>query len=95
MAKAFFMDVDIKVCPTIREASGLAFSSRNNRLNAEGKKQAEQFARIFHADKSGEDLHKALNDAAIDVEYLEMFQDRCYVAVTIGGIRLIDNKAVI
>ncbi|OEH46993.1 Pantothenate synthetase [Legionella parisiensis] len=31
MAKAFFMDTEIKACPTIREASGLAYSSRNNR----------------------------------------------------------------
>lgn len=51
MAKAFFMDIEIKVCPTIREASGLAYSSRNNRLNKEQKTLAEEFAALFQTKK--------------------------------------------
>lgn len=35
-------------CPIIRETSGLAYSSRNNRLTAEQKKVANEFAQIFH-----------------------------------------------
>ena len=34
------MDVDIKVCPTVREEDGLALSSRNKRLNLEERQSA-------------------------------------------------------
>jgi pantoate--beta-alanine ligase len=34
------MDIDIKVCPTVREEDGLALSSRNKRLNLEERQSA-------------------------------------------------------
>ena len=34
------MDIDIKVCPTVREEGGLALSSRNRRLNLEERQSA-------------------------------------------------------
>ena len=34
------MDVDIRVCPTVREEDGLALSSRNKRLSLEDRKDA-------------------------------------------------------
>lgn len=34
------MDIDIKVCPTVREENGLALSSRNKRLNLEERQSA-------------------------------------------------------
>ena len=92
MAKAFFMDIDIKVCPTIRENSGLAYSSRNKRLTFEEKKLAERFAAIFHQNKACSVLQEELKNAGIAVEYLEIFQGRRYAAVQIGQVRLIDNQ---
>ncbi|KTD18158.1 pantoate--beta-alanine ligase [Legionella jordanis] len=91
MAEAFFMDVAVKACPTVREQSGLAYSSRNNRLDKEGKLKAEQFARLFHQNKSCEDLKQDLRESNIHVEYLESHHGRRYAAVTIADIRLIDN----
>lgn len=94
MVKAFFMDIEIKVCPTIREASGLACSSRNNRLDANQRSKAELFAHLFHQDKSSQQLIEELEQAGIPIEYLEEYANRRFAAVTIDDIRLIDNYAL-
>lgn len=43
MAENFFMPINICVCPTIREKSGLPLSSRNSRLSKDEKEPAELF----------------------------------------------------
>ena len=92
MVAAFFMDIEIKSCQTIREASGLACSSRNNRLNYEQRKLADQFASIFHqTELANEQLITKINNLGIEVEYLEKHKNRRLVAVKIGSVRLIDN----
>lgn len=96
MAKAFFLPTTIKACPIIREASGLAYSSRNNRLSADERCQAEQFAQCFQqgkaAGKSTKAIQQQLETQGIDVEYLEEYAGRLFIAVMIGNIRLIDNR---
>ena len=94
MVNAFFMDVMIKACPTIRETSGLAYSSRNNRLNQIERQEAEKFARIFHQQKPRQSLLAELARNDIRVEYLEDYQNRRFAAVLIGDIRLIDNYSL-
>ena len=92
MVNAFFMNIEIISCPIIREPSGLAYSSRNNRLNNEQRQIAAQFAQIFHQTAfSCEQLKTELNDHGIEVEYLEEHAGRRFVAIKIGDIRLIDN----
>lgn len=91
LVRDFFMDVRIQPCPTIREPSGLAYSSRNSRLNSDQRALAETFAHIFHQKKSCEQLINELQHKGIQVEYLLDYASRRFVAVTIGTIRLIDN----
>ncbi|HAZ7572403.1 pantoate--beta-alanine ligase [Legionella sp. PATHC032] len=91
MVKALFMDIEIKSCPTVREKSGLACSSRNNRLNPSQREIADEFAKIFHQNKSPAMISKELEALGITVEYIEEFQGRRFAAVKIGDIRLIDN----
>lgn len=91
MVEAFFMNIEIKPCPTIREQSSLAFSSRNNRLSKEQRVLADLFASIFHQDKSCEQITNELENHGICVEYIEAYAGRKFAAVRIGDIRLIDN----
>lgn len=94
MTQAFFMDVQIHVCPTIRETTGLAYSSRNNRLDTAERMIADQFATIFHQKKSCEQIIVELTKLGVQVEYIEEHNNRRFAAVKIGDIRLIDNYDV-
>ena len=91
MIKAFFMDTDLVLCPTIRETSGLAYSSRNNRLSPEQRKDADRFATIFLNGSSTQDIKTQLQEAGIEVDYIEEQGQRRFAAVQIGPVRLIDN----
>lgn len=91
MAEAFFMDTEIIGCPIIREESGLACSSRNNRLNDDEKKLADQFSSIFHQCLDIASTKKALKALGVDVEYIDDRDNQRFIAVKIGNIRLIDN----
>lgn len=91
MIKAFFLNIEIIPCATIRENSGLAFSSRNNRLSKEEKNLADTFAQIFHGKHSLPSIQEALEKAGIEVDYIEDHDQRRYAAVKIGSVRLIDN----
>lgn len=94
MASAFFIDVEVKSCSTIREASKLAYSSRNHRLTAKERTIAETFAQIFHQNDTCDQIKNKLLELGIDVEYLEEYQGRRFAAVRIGNVRLIDNYAL-
>lgn len=94
MVNAFFMPLQIVSCPTIREESGLACSSRNNRLSADGRKTADLFASIFHAAPSTESAIECLHAHPIEIEYIKDTNGRRYAAVIIDGIRLIDNYCI-
>ena len=95
MVETFFMDTVIIPCPTIREPSGLAYSSRNSRLTAEQKILAEEFAQIFHKNQSCAMIIEALKEKGIGVDYIEEYQNRRFAAVLIGDIRLIDNYSIL
>lgn len=94
MVKAFFLPIRIQSCPTIRESSGLAYSSRNNRLSPEERELAEAFARIFQQVGTTAEIVAALQERGIDVDYVLDYEGRRYAAVIIGAIRLIDNYPI-
>lgn len=94
MTAAFFMNIEIKACPTIRESSGLAYSSRNSRLSTEERLLADKFASLFHEATSCEQIIKELNALKIQVDYIEEHDGRRFAAVHIGSTRLIDNYLI-
>ena len=94
MIDAFFLDITLCACPTFRAPSGLALSSRNNRLSPAGIEQADRFAKIFHAASSCEQAITSLRSIGLEVEYIEEHAGRRFAAVHVESVRLIDNYAL-
>ncbi len=91
MAEAFFVPTKIISCPTVREETGLALSSRNLRLNNQAKEKAIRFAHIIQSYHCLADAITQLEKENIQIDYLEEHNQRRYAAVFIDGVRLIDN----
>ncbi|THB64901.1 MAG: hypothetical protein D6B26_04410, partial [Spirochaetaceae bacterium] len=74
MADAFFLADTIKtqiiMCPIIREADGLAMSSRNVRLSAAGRQQAARFPQILRSASNAHAAEEQLRQAGFRVDYV-------------------------
>jgi pantoate--beta-alanine ligase len=91
LADAFFLPTAIVGCPTVRDADGLALSSRNSRLSSDERRQAPAFHRALVASSSADLARRALETGGFEVDYVEDYGDRRVAAVRLGGVRLIDN----
>jgi pantoate--beta-alanine ligase len=91
MVNDFFLPVEIVPCPTVREESGLAQSSRNMLLPAETRKQAAHLFRAISTAAGPAEARAMLEAEGFVVEYVEDRWERRLVAAYLGGIRLIDN----
>jgi pantoate--beta-alanine ligase len=91
MAAAFFLDVEVVPCPVVREADGLAMSSRNVRLSAEERRRAPEFHHLLASGRPEEDIRDALENAGFGVDYVARHGGRVLGAVRLGNLRLIDN----
>ena len=95
MCGAFFLDVDIVPCATVREADGLALSSRNAVLDANGRARAPEFHRLLESDLDDEGVRVALERAGFTVDYVETRYGRRLGAIVVDcgdrQVRLIDN----
>lgn len=91
MAAEFFLPVEIIACPTVREESGLAMSSRNQLLSGEARTRSTQ---LFHAisNASSPVCARAMLEAeGFHVDYVEDRWGRRLAAAFLDGVRLIDN----
>ncbi len=91
MVEAFFLPIEIVPCPTARAEDGLAFSSRNRRLSEAARRKAATFPKILCSAASAEDAATELQAAGFKVEYVVDESDRRFGAVSLEGVRLIDN----
>jgi pantoate--beta-alanine ligase len=94
MTEAFFLRTAIVACPTVREADGLALSSRNRRLSARDRARAPRFHAALAAAPTAAAAARELQAAGFVVDYVEDRQGRRLGAVRLGGVRLIDNVAL-
>jgi pantoate--beta-alanine ligase len=101
MVRDFRLGLEIRVVPTVRDADGLALSSRNVRLSPADRRRA---LAIPHALDAGLAAARAGDDAAaaaraclagLDVDYAAVADFSGHptlaIAARVGGTRLIDN----
>jgi pantoate--beta-alanine ligase len=97
MCEAFFMDVEIVPCATVREADGLAMSSRNENLDKAGRVKAGLLNNLIRSTLDDQQVAKALSEAGFDVDYIVSREGRRYAAASLECgdrvVRLIDNVA--
>ena len=91
MADAFFLPTTIVACPTIRECTGLALSSRNARLTAPDRERAATLHRVLTSAATTDAAIDQLTDAGFAVDYVDDRDGRRLAAVRLRGVRLIDN----
>ncbi len=93
MAEAFFMATEIVGCATVREADGLALSSRNLKFAPDARRRAALFPRALREEPTAAAARAALEAAGFVVDYVEDRDGRRFGAVRLGDVRLIDNLA--
>jgi pantoate--beta-alanine ligase len=105
MVKQLNIPIEIVAAPIIREADGLAMSSRNVRLDPDGRKSALFISKAL-GENSLADMHAVLADEpGFTLDYLEIIDEETFGPVTadtqnkraiiagwVNGVRLLDNK---
>jgi pantoate--beta-alanine ligase len=96
------LDVPVKlvIVPTVRDADGVALSSRNKYLSEEERAVAVEFARLLQEaakrpTASAKWLSAQLRKTpGLKLDYVELAGKRLCAAVFVGKTRLIDNESV-
>ena len=94
MASAFFMPVNIVACATVREADGLAMSSRNQHLDAGNRRKAASLYAALKQSRTAGEARNVLAGQGFDVDYVEDIAGRRLAAARLGETRLIDNVEI-
>jgi pantoate--beta-alanine ligase len=87
------LDLELVVVPTVRDADGLALSSRNVRLTPDERARALALPRAL-ATRDAETARAILEAAGVDVDYVAVAPfdpPTLAAAVRVGATRLIDN----
>jgi pantoate--beta-alanine ligase len=105
MVKQLNIPIEIVAAPIIRDADGLAMSSRNVRLEPDGRKSALVISKAL-GENSIAAMHEVLADEpSFTLDYLEIIDEdtflpgsensknkRAIIAGWVNGVRLLDNK---
>lgn len=93
LVEALFLPCAIVACPTVREADGLAMSSRNRRLAPADRARAAAFPKLLRAG-TAEAAARTLRESGFEVDYVAERDGVRLGAVHVGGVRLIDNVRI-
>jgi pantoate--beta-alanine ligase len=91
MAAEFFLPTGIVACPTVREESGLAMSSRNQLLSSDALARSTQLYRAISGASNPAGARATLEADGFRVDYVEDRWGRRLAAAFLDGVRLIDN----
>ena len=91
MAAEFFIPTEIVPCPTVREITGLAASSRNALLSAAAREKAALIFRALTTAATAAEARALLEAEGFRVDYVEEQWGRRLAAAFLDGVRLIDN----
>jgi pantoate--beta-alanine ligase len=102
MVEDFDLRVKIVPCPTLREPTGLAMSSRNTYLSSKDQRAAAELFRILSMSDSLKQARRLLTHYGFEVQYLESRSEDLLskapekkglwlVAAYFKGVRLIDH----
>ena len=96
MVRDLDIPVEIVGCPTVREADGLAKSSRNVYLSADERSAATVLSRALLAAQGATDPVSVMKDTVateplVELDYAELHDGRLLIAARVGTTRLIDN----
>ena len=92
MAAAFFLDTNIIACETKRLNSGLAMSSRNNRLSDIGITLASKVSSMIRDTTDILSVQQSIHQLpGVDLIYIEDIYNTRLYAFVVEGVRLIDN----
>lgn len=94
MAAAFFIGAEIIPCPTLREADGLAMSSRNLLLEPGERALAPALHKELRSQAGPARVKKRLSALGFEPEYVEERWGRRFAAAKLGKVRLIDNVKI-
>ena len=91
MVRDLAVPVEIRVLPTVRDADGLALSSRNAHLTPDERERALALPRAL-ATRDPAKARELLNGVAVDYVEVADFEPKVLAAaVRVGSTRLIDN----
>ena len=91
MVRDLDLEIEIIGAPIMREADGLAMSSRNRYLNEQERALAPKIYELMTGLKDPAKVKAELIKLGFTVDYVEKRWERLLVAARIGSTRLIDN----
>ncbi len=105
MVKQLNLPIEIVAAPIIREADGLAMSSRNVRLDDSGRKSALIISKALSENSIAQMQAVLATEAGFTLDYLEVIDEETFLPATsesknkraiiagwVNGVRLLDNK---